>query len=251
MEFHRTKKTLLISAAGVFLALGICVRSGYAQDTQTAQPSVAEASRKAKEQQKNQPKDMKVYTNEDVVNLKGDISVVGTAPAPPEPAATATTAAGAPVKGTAGAKEPVKDEAYWRGKFADARRKLADDSKELDVLQREYNLKQIQYYSNPDVALREQYSRKDLDDTLAEIDKKKQDVERDNAAIERLARSVENVRRRTRMGQRAYAAGARTIRYARARPADFAFRRIASGESDAAGPDRSADGRPAIADLTS
>jgi hypothetical protein len=186
MVLHKSNKTLLISATGVFLALGVCARSGQAQDTQTAQPSVAEASRKAKEQQKNEPKDLKVFTNDDVANLKGDISVVGVAPTPPAAAATATTGTTAPVKGTAGAKEPVKDEAYWRGKFADARRKLADDSKELDVLQREYNLKQIQYYSNPDVALREQYSRKDLDDTLAEIDKKKQDVERDNAALEDL-----------------------------------------------------------------
>src|ERR1700677_1671993 len=115
MVLHKSNKTLLISATGVFLALGVCARSGHAQDTQTAQQSVAEASRKAKEQQKNQPKDVKVFTNDDVANLKGDISVVGTAPTPPAPAATATTAGTAPVKGTAGAKEPVKDEAYWRG----------------------------------------------------------------------------------------------------------------------------------------
>ena len=44
-------------------------------------------------------------------------------------------------------------------------------------------MKQVQYYSNPDVALREQYSRKDLDDTLAQINAKKQDVDKDNQAL--------------------------------------------------------------------
>ena len=71
-----------------------------------------------------------------------------------------------------------------------ARRTLADDSKELDVLQREFNLKQVQFYSNPNVALREQYSRKDLDDTQAQINTKKQDVDKDNQAIQRPAREL-------------------------------------------------------------
>ena len=43
----------------------------------------------------------------------------------------------------------VKDEAYWRKKFADANKKLTDDAHELDILQREYNLKEQQYYSDP------------------------------------------------------------------------------------------------------
>src|SRR6185436_19481874 len=97
------------------------------------------------------------------------VSVVGTPP--PEPVATQPNAeAGAPTPPNAtpaapGAPNPAapkaeaKDEAYWRPKFADARRKLADDSKELDVLQREYNLKQQQFYTDPNVALREQYGR--------------------------------------------------------------------------------------------
>jgi hypothetical protein len=77
----------------------------------------------------------------------------------------------------------TNDEAYWRKTFADARKKLADDAHELDILQREYNLKQQQYYNDPNTALKEQYSRQDLTDTKAKIDDKTAAVALDKQAI--------------------------------------------------------------------
>jgi hypothetical protein len=157
---------------------------------------VAEAARRAREQNKARPQPAKVFTNEDVANLTGIISVVGTPP--PEPAAAPaageaapTAPAGAPAAtppgaapGAAAAPAPeVRDEVYWRGRFAEARKKLADDTKELDILQREYNLKQQQFYLDPNVALREQNNRADLNRTLEQINAKKLDVERDQQAI--------------------------------------------------------------------
>lgn len=136
----------------------------------------------AREAQKNQPKTGKVYTDDDLTSLKGGVSIVG---GQPEAAPTDAAAASADQPKPA-AKGQAKDEAYWRRRFADARRKLADDSKELDVLQREYNVKQLQYYSNPDVALREQYSREDLNQSLAAIDAKKQDIDNDKKALDDL-----------------------------------------------------------------
>jgi hypothetical protein len=172
---------------------------------QQAQISVAEASRKAREEKKNRAPASKIYTDEDIPNLKGTVSVVGQLPppaaattdkaangtTPAAPAGGATGATGVPAATTGGtpaaaAAAPVaavKDETYWRKAFADARKKLADDSKELDVLQREFNLKQQQYYSDPNVALQQQYTNKDLDDTRQEIDAKKQVVDQDNQAI--------------------------------------------------------------------
>jgi hypothetical protein len=174
-----TSRKALIPIAVSLLAVAVYAPAGRAQDSQGSQPSVADAARKAREQQKGEPKTAKVFTDDDVAGLKGGISVVGS---DPTPASTeATTAAAAKEKATPA--PAAKDEAYWRKRFADARRKLADDSKELDVLQREYNLKEVQFYSNPNVALREQYSRKDLDDTLAEINAKKAAVDKDNQAL--------------------------------------------------------------------
>jgi hypothetical protein len=153
--------------------------SQTAEATSRPQDSVVDAARKAREQQKAGQKAAKVYTNDDLSHLKGDVSVVGQAPAAPSTAAAPgekTPAATAPESGP-------QDELYWRRKFADARKKVADDSKELDIMQREYNLKLQQFYADPNAALREQYDRKDLDDTKVKINEKKADVERDKQAI--------------------------------------------------------------------
>jgi hypothetical protein len=188
--------------AGIFLATALPAAFAHAQATlrQQQTESLGDAARKAREQNKARPTG-KVITNEDIPNIKGTVSVVGTpAPEPvatqpnpaaappgtPAPGAEGATPAGTDKSATAGSKPEVKDETYWRKQFADARRKLADDSKELDVLQREYNLKQQQFYLDPNVALREQYGRADLNKTLDQINAKKTDVEKDQQAISSL-----------------------------------------------------------------
>jgi hypothetical protein len=170
-----TSKAFIFNAA-ILLTLTYGAMGGSAQDvSQPDQPSVADAARKARADKKEQPKETKVFTNEDVAALKGVVNVVGQAPETPATPATADASKALP-----GEK---KDEAYFRRKFAEARRTLADDTKELDVLQREFGLKQTQYYSDPNVAMREQYSREDLNKTQADIDAKKADVAKDQQAI--------------------------------------------------------------------
>jgi vancomycin resistance protein YoaR len=164
-------------AAGVLLGWPLCAVPAHAQAT-AQQPSVAAAARKAREEAKNRQAP-KVITNDDLANIKGDVSVVG-APLPaPAPEA-------APGEAAPAAKPAEKGEAYWRDQFAQARKKLADDTKELDILQREYNLKEMQFYTNPNVALREQNSRADLNKTLDDINAKKADVDKDQQAISTL-----------------------------------------------------------------
>jgi hypothetical protein len=173
----RLKNTFL---AAVALALVLLPGSLRAQQQQ----SVADAARKAQAQKKDSSKAVRVFTNDDIESVKGTISVVGTEPAPP-----ADQAAAAADKNKAAAEPkaaPAKDEAYWRKAFADARKKLADDAHELDILQREYNLKQQQFYSDPNTAMKEQYSRSDLTDTKKQIDDKTQLVAQDKQAIEDL-----------------------------------------------------------------
>jgi hypothetical protein len=173
-------------ATGVLLASSLCATLGHAQAASTARqtPSLGDAARQAREQNKGRQPG-RVFTNDDMADLKGTVSVVGTVPPAPAPAEAAPAeGAAAPAAGTPTGPAPeVKDEAYWRAQFAAARKKLADDSKELDVLQREYNLKEQQFYSDPNVALREQYGRADLNKTRDEINVKKADVEKDQQAI--------------------------------------------------------------------
>jgi hypothetical protein len=104
-----------------------------------------------------------VVDNDNVGSLSGTVNVVGEAPAAPAQGEEQKAAEKA-------AAAPAKDENYWRGKFADAQKKLDSDAHELDILQREYNLKQQQFYTDPMASLKQEYSRQDLNDQKAKID---------------------------------------------------------------------------------
>jgi hypothetical protein len=158
-----------------------------------AQESVADAARKAQAAKKTAPKAKRVIDNDNLDTIKGSISIVGQQPAPPVVQTKATAAADDKTKAAAppdDKKPPVQDEAYWRKTFGDANNKLAGDARELDVLQREYNLKQQQYYSDPNTAMKEQYNRQELTDTKKNIDDKAAAVAQDKQDISDLEDSL-------------------------------------------------------------
>jgi hypothetical protein len=169
----------------IFVALGtalLCSPAGmHARQSQDQpQDSVADAARKAQSAKKTAPKPKIVIDNDNLGTLRGTVNVVGQEPAPPADQAKAATVD----KTKAEAEKPVvKDEAYWRKQFEAANKKLTDDTHELDILQREYNLKQQQYYSDPNTAMKEQYDRKDLTDTKQNIDDKTAAVSKDKQDI--------------------------------------------------------------------
>jgi Ni/Co efflux regulator RcnB len=172
--------TLVLSStmlgAPVFLA---------AQDQAQGQESVADAARKAKAARKAAPQAKMTIDNDNLGSLTGTISVVGEIPAPPDDKANKTEDK---ISTTAGSekKSAAKDEAYWRDKFAAANKKLADDQHELDIMQREFNLKQQQYYADPMAALKQDYSRQDINDSRTKIDEKTAAVAQDKADISNL-----------------------------------------------------------------
>ncbi len=142
---------------------------------QSTGDAVADAARKAREQKKKEAaKPKRVYTESG-------------APTP------STEAPGAPQAGTEGsAKTPdaqaAKDagktgepeespETKWRKRFKEVYANLARAEKELDVLQREDNKAQTQFYTDPQKALAEQYSRKEINEKAAKIAAKKKEVE--------------------------------------------------------------------------
>jgi predicted RNase H-like nuclease (RuvC/YqgF family) len=153
-------------ALAVFAAL-----PALAQQDQSADP-VADAARKAREQKKNAPPPKKVYTNDDFSPAPQP------APAPAakssgdaSPTADAETPAGP-------ADEKVKDpQAYWHKRFQKARDDLAKSEKELDVLQRELDKNQVQYYPDPQKALMQQHDRSDINGNQAKIDAKKKEID--------------------------------------------------------------------------
>jgi chromosome segregation ATPase len=168
----------------VTLALGTFLLASpayLAAQQDQGQESVAEAARKAQAEKKNAPKPKMVIDNDNLGTLSGAVNVVGERPAAPadqtkKPEDDKTPKAGG----------PAKDEAYWRQKFADANKKLNDDAHELDIMQREYNLKQQQFYTDPMASLKQEYSRQDLNDSKAKIDEKTAQVAQDKADIANL-----------------------------------------------------------------
>jgi predicted RNase H-like nuclease (RuvC/YqgF family) len=156
--------------SAMILIVAVCVAAvpGRAQAQGTSQqPSgdpVADAARKAREEKKTAPKPKKVFTDDDVK------------PANSAPASSAS----APVaEGTQKADDAGKDpnsEAAWRKRFKDQHDKIDKAQKELDVLQREEDKAQVQYYSDPTKALMEQNTRKDINDKQAKIEAKKQEI---------------------------------------------------------------------------
>lgn len=86
-------------------------------------------------------------------------------------------------KGAKKDEKPAENEQVWRDRFAKLRGTLDTENRRLDVLQREFNLAQIQNYSDPNVALREQFARTELTKRQTEIEQQRQVVDGIKKAI--------------------------------------------------------------------
>jgi hypothetical protein len=128
---HVANSAFEIKALLIFLAMTVSSSFAFCQSQSSSQPSPSQppqsqTQRKddskvdaAKKTEKEKPKVKKVYTEEDLSNMRGGVSVVGDS----NPAATNSNGAGAAgAKGPAGKAEggvvPMsgQDEKYWRGK---------------------------------------------------------------------------------------------------------------------------------------
>lgn len=173
------KRALALLAVALLAALPGLARQQNARQQDTTQSqtgdSLADAARKAREQKKEAPKPKKVFTNDDIAPATANSGAQGQAGDKGAQAqAGGKEAAAAKDSGTP--KEDPNGEAAWRKRFADQRTKIAKAQAELDVLQRELQKSQVQYYPDPQKAMQQQYSRKDVNDTQAKIDEKKQEI---------------------------------------------------------------------------
>ncbi len=173
----------------LLLLTGICLLgSAFGQ-------SVADLAREERARIAREHKPAKVYTNDDVRSSSGSSA----APAAAAPAKGAekkeekgpqgADAKAAPAgqddskKAEAPAKSPAELEKQYRERFAKLRENLDYEQRKLDVLQRELSLMQTQFYSDPNVALREQTFRGQINQRTQEIEQQKAAVEKANKAI--------------------------------------------------------------------
>ncbi len=181
--------TILLTGGMTAAAAMILPAPAQAQDpTQNTGDSVADAARKSRENKKNAPKGTKVYTDDEVSPTPAPgASAQAAAPAADGSAAASGDAQAAPGNGSAGASDPKNpqggagatdkaDEKAWRKRFQAQRDKIAFAEKELDVLQREQDKAQVQYYPDPQKALSEGYTRKDINEKDIKIAAKKEEI---------------------------------------------------------------------------
>jgi hypothetical protein len=183
VTWRKTGVYVLLVLPALGLA-GIAVMAKHQDASQQTGDAVADAARKAREQKKNEAKPKKVFTNDDVAPAP-TAATAAPAAVTPAPASTETKEgeanAAKPGEAAADAKgdksaAPDNSEVGWRKRFSDQRAKIGQAEQELDVLQREAQKLQTQYYNDPQKALAEQYTRKDITDQDAKIQAKKDEI---------------------------------------------------------------------------
>ncbi len=173
-------KAFVMGVALCLAGLSAATQPQGSAPQQTGDP-VADAARKAREAKKDTPKPKKVYTDDD---LKTSAPEPAAAPAAApvdagEKAAAKTGQAAGDTSKTKddSQKEDPNGEAAWRKRFQAQRGKIAKAEKELDILGRELEKAQVEYYPDPQKAMTQQNSRADVNAINAKIDAKKNEVE--------------------------------------------------------------------------
>ena len=174
-------RTIKLFLTAIFLlSLGFAASAAVAQQDQsnTGDP-VADAARKAREEKKTAPKPKKVFTDDDVAP-KAAANVPASSESGPTSDKSGDRTAQTKTPGSkTDASEKNEDpnsEAAWRKRFAAQRRKIADAEEALSVLQREAEKADLQYYSDPQKAMQEQYTRADINEKNDKIAAKKKEI---------------------------------------------------------------------------
>ncbi len=151
-------KASMFVAALCMAGLSTAARQQGSSQQQTGDP-VADAARKAREKKKDAAKPKKVYTDDD---LKGSVPAPEAAPASAQANASGTEA----TKAAQAAGDTTKG--------GDAT--IAKLMKEVDILGRELEKAQMEYYPDPQKAMTQQNSRAEINAINAKIDGKKKEV---------------------------------------------------------------------------
>jgi hypothetical protein len=161
---------------GAFLC-GISVAGvGLAQSSTTVQQptSIADYARKLKAQQDQATqvgtRPVKVFTNDDLPAARAEGGVTVTAESSAASTSDTSSARG-------------RGEKYYRKAYAKLLGRKEMDQRELDVLQKHQAQGNIQYYTDPNKALQQDYSRSDITKVTREVNAKKLAIEQDDQAI--------------------------------------------------------------------
>jgi len=178
-------KVLVTVPAMCLVGLSASARPQGSSQQQTGDP-VADAARKAREAKKDAPKPKRVITDDDLktsgprsdmVPASAPVDASGATSAAGGQAAGGSTKAGGAAKTGEEPKEDPNSEKAWRTRFKDAHDKIAKAEKELDILGRELEKAQVEYYPDPQKAMTQQNTRADINEKQAKIAAKKKELD--------------------------------------------------------------------------
>src|SRR6266403_516499 len=149
-------KASMIVAALCMAGLLVAAQQQGSSEQPTGDP-VADAARKAREKKKSAP--------------------APDAAASSAPGNASGTAATTQQAGDAPKTADPNSEAAWRKRFKDHHDKIAKAEKELDILGRELEKAQLEYYPDPQKAMTQQNSRAEINAINAKIDAKKKELD--------------------------------------------------------------------------
>ena len=162
--------------------------------------SLAELARQQRARKGQQGKTVKVLTNDEISRSSPAPAATSTAEAqrPEGEGETVDAEAAADTTGAETAEsareERARLEKEYREKFAHLREDLSYEERKLDVMQRELNLMQIQHYSDPNVAMREQNTRGEINQRIQDLETQKAAVEEKKAAVTALEEELRRER---------------------------------------------------------
>ena len=185
-------KGLIITAIAWITVAGAGMLLAQAQTGAGQAASLGELARQQRAHRAtSQEKPKKVYTNDNLPpKTSGGVSVAGQMSATVEaPRGGESAQAGA--AGSAQGAD-VHDEKYYRKTMGELRSQLDLRKRELGVLEQKLAQGSMQFYTDPNKTLQEEYSRSGINKLQEDIEKKKQDI----AAAERAISDLEDQLRR-------------------------------------------------------
>jgi len=182
------KPYLLTGLAAALLAAGL---AGPAS-AQSQSPSVAEATRRAREQKKAATKPVRILTDDDLPKAatpEASRPAVPPAAEPAKPEEEAKPPATDGAQNEAAKQQEARKKAELRAALKQAKADLAQAEGELDVLQRKTTLDSDAYYSKTDYA-RDTAGKTRLEDDQRQVNDKKNEVQALKAKIAALEAAI-------------------------------------------------------------
>jgi hypothetical protein len=141
-------------------------------------PSLGDYAKQLRaERAKEGEKPAKVFTNDNIPRTGGLNESSSTA----DKGGTAENGSGK--AGNEKSASGTHDEKYYREAMKELQSNKEMHQRELAVLEQKLSMDSTQYYSDPNKALQQQYTRSDINKKQDEIDKKKQQIADDEKAI--------------------------------------------------------------------